>query len=133
MPKIEIELSEIELLKSQLVDAYKTSAILETELEKLKKDTDKEELRTKAICLAHHTFDKYMTAVFQSLGFKTHYWNGAINWEAVNGNFKEDWHKWDGLEVTLNADVRNEFTSAFLRIGVLPREKQPQKDPLEID
>lgn len=133
MPKIEIDLSEIEHLKTMLLNANESYSELSSELEKLKKDTNKEELRKKAIYLAHNTFDKYMTAVFESLGFKTRYWEGAINWETVNGNFKEDWHKWDGLKIKLCADVREDFVDAFLRIGVLPREKQPQKDPLEID
>lgn len=123
--KIEIELSELEALRSQL-------QITETEKRQLEgklKELSESELKAKAVRLSYRLFDNYMAAVFKHLGFGEWQRNSVIVRDNLEHWIGKDWWNSDRITVELEANVTTKFKSAFLSIGILTnKEFEENKD-----
>lgn len=122
MPKIEIELREIELLNADIKRKNEEIKRLEEKLKKL----DENELVKRAYQLAIKIFSKYQLAVFNKLGFSnTEYKydvSGCVSFEDeyYTKLFDSDWYNHtDKFSINVEAYVTAEFRTAFLKIGVL--------------
>lgn len=117
--KIEIELSELESLRSDLLRYKGLNKKLEDKLNEL----DESKLKQSAVRLAYHLTDCYLIAIFSKLGF-----DSLTSGLEVNGNLEnyigKDWYtKLDRIEVKFGASVTNNFRRAFVNIGVLPKKE----------
>lgn len=121
--KVEIELSEIEAFKERIA-----------ELEQQKKYADErsvalneEELIKRAKDLSLRLFNKYIAAIFTSIGFDEPYGSQTVIDEA-----NDHWHSWhknlDKIKVSVHANVSEQWRRAFLRIGVMSDPKKLNPD-----
>lgn len=121
--KIEIELSELEALRSQL-------QIIETEkrqLEEKLKKLSEPELKQKAVRLSYKLFDNYMATVFKHLGFEEWQRDSVIVRDNLEHWIGKDWWNSDRITVELGANVTTKFKSAFLAIGILTKQEIEEK------
>jgi hypothetical protein len=127
--KIEIELSELEEIRSDLKKAEEQKKQLQEKLNGL----SEEELKAKAVRLSYRLFDNYMAAVFKHLGFEEDWQRDSV---IVKDNLEhwigKDWWNSDRISVELCATVTTQFKSAFIRIGILPKEVELKNDTHEL-
>jgi hypothetical protein len=118
--KIEIELAEVERLRSQLQQREQQV----NELEKKLKELSESELKQKAVRLSYRLFDNYMAAVFKHLGFVEEWQRDSV---IVRDNLEhwigKDWWNSDRITIELGANVTTKFKSAFLEIGILTKKE----------
>lgn len=125
MPKIEIELEELTRLQDE-------KKYLQIELEKHQeyiRKSDREQLAKKAIHLSFKMMNEYMARVFEALGFdNTKMGNPSIIYhENFEWIIESTYHDKPRLSVRLEADITNQFSKAFIRIGALPKKVQEEK------
>jgi uncharacterized coiled-coil protein SlyX len=128
--KIEVEFSEMERLRSQVKEQERTIKRLEDQITEL----GEEKLKERAVRLSYRLFDKYVSAIFAKLGFDKTSWEGTVKFE---GNLqyvlgKDWWNKAEDLTVEIGATVTENFRSAFLNIGVVPKEKLSEPEELKL-
>jgi|GEM_PF-997138 hypothetical protein len=116
--KVEIELNDLNSLKTKLDRSEKTIKDLEKQI----KDLDPEALKSQAVELSKTMFEKYMTAVFQQLGFDNKddmYDAYSIDWAPdLKLHLGKNWYESQELKVELAAKISPEWKQAFLRMGV---------------
>lgn len=117
--KIEIELAEVERLKSQLQQKEKEVKDLEAKL----KELSELELKQKAVRLSYRLFDNYMATVFKHLGFEEWQRDSVIFKDNLEDLIGKDWWNSDRLTIELGASVTTKFNSAFLAIGILTKKE----------
>lgn len=117
--KIEIELSEVEALRSQLQNTKDEKRQLEEKL----KELSETELKAKAVRLSYRLFDNYMAAVFKHLGFEEWQRESVIVRDNLEHWIGKDWWNSDRITVELGANVTTKFKSAFLSIGILTKKE----------
>lgn len=117
--KIEIELSEVEALRSQLQNTKDEKRQLEEKL----KELSETELKAKAVRLSYRLFDNYMAAVFKHLGFEEWQRESVIVRDNLEHCIGKDWWNSDRITVELGANVTTKFKSAFLSIGILTKKE----------
>ena len=123
--KIEIELSEVEALMSQLQIVETEKIQLEEKLKKLSES----ELKAKAVRLSYRLFDNYMAAVFKHLGFEEWRRDSVIVRDNLEHWIGKDWWNSDRITIELGANVTTKFKTAFLSIGILTKnEVKENKD-----
>jgi hypothetical protein len=132
MPKVEIELDDLNHLKKQLEEKDKQLKISSERIYSLEQDSNREFLRNKAIDLASNLFDKYIGVVFRELGFKNAEYGNIDFSEYRNINYT-NFYKYDDVKISLGAKIKTDFKWAFLSIGIIPPSELNKKDPLEID
>jgi hypothetical protein len=129
MPKIEIELDELQQLQKQ-------KELLENENSTLKKkvnDLDEDVLVNKSIDLAERLFNDYVRTVFEKLGMNDGN-EGGVQMYRVRHELGDLWHKRkDRIKIELSAHVLKEWKQAYLSIGVISREKAKQTEKLILD
>lgn len=123
--KIEIELSEVEALRSQLQRTETEKRQLEEKL----KELSETELKAKAVRLSYKLFDNYMATVFEHLGFGEWQRDSVIVRDNLEHWIGKDWWNSDRITIELGANVTTKFKSAFLSIGILTKkEVEESKD-----
>jgi hypothetical protein len=126
--KVEIELSEVEYLKSQLNESKKRNDELEAKLNELSES----ELKQKAVSLAYRLFDNYMGCVFTHLGFENWQRESVIIHDNLEHWIGKSWWNSERIKVEIGANVSNTFRKAFLSIGIIPKEEVEKKDDYEL-
>ena len=121
--KIEVELAEVESLRSQLQQKEMEVNELEIKL----KELSEPELKQKAVRLSYRLFDNYMAAVFKHLGFGEWQRDSVIIREDLEHWLGKDWWDSDRITVELGANVTTKFKSAFLSIGILSKKEDDKK------
>lgn len=112
--KIEIEFEEVEALKKTILSHESTIRELKKELRKL----SKEELESAAYSLAEKLASKYISKIFQTLGFDKESWfNNAIDFGDNQISSLRSMELKD-LDITIGANITEKFRKAFLRIGI---------------
>jgi len=120
--KIEIELEEVERLKSQLQQREKEV----NELEKKLKEFSEPELKQKAVRLSYRLFDSYMATVFKHLGFDEWEKNRVVFMDNLEHWIGKDWWNSDRISVELGANVTTKFKKAFLSIGIVTKKESEE-------
>ena len=115
--KIEIEFGEVEALKQELMNKKRDLIELKEELDKL----DPDKLKQKAVSLAKDLFSRYMSRVFEELGFEETY-SYDDPFRVSSGTLEhwigEDWYTSLKVEVIIGASISNLWRRAFLRFGI---------------
>jgi hypothetical protein len=129
MEKVEIEKSELEQLKQKLQEITKENK----ELRSLINPRTEKKWKDIARRLAYRIYEKYMYETFNQLGFKSEHYEGCIIFPSgIHSELFEEIYKRgcrDDIRIELDARITNSFREAFLRIGVIPKEKrESQKD-----
>lgn len=112
--KIEIELSDIEKLKTRISTLEKDNENLKKELESL----DKKVLKSNAIKLAQSMFSGVLIRVFRELGFNAGMGAHDCSFGSLEQQLGKSWWDNEGLKVELGATITTEFKNAFLHLGV---------------
>lgn len=123
--KIEIELEEVERLRRELRETKDQLRQAEEQLKAISPET----MTRKAKSISIRLFEEYMEAAFAKLGFGP--WQGqAVHFEYfIEQKLKNDpWWKSDQVKMNISAFVTDEFRDAFLRIGVIPKEKPTEEE-----
>jgi hypothetical protein len=120
--KIEIELFELEKLRSENRIMYDKLIDMKAKIE----DLSEERIKDKALHLAEVYFNSYMECVFEKLGFKTRWDKKSVVFHnnLIDRLGSDWWKNSDKVDVELNASVSTHFKSAFLSIGVLCDENK---------
>ena len=121
--KIEIEFGEVEALKQTIRDQKSDLVKLKKELDNL----DPDHLKQKAVSLAKDLFSRYMSRVFEELGFEETY-SYDDPFRVSSGTLEhwigEDWYTSLRVEVVLVANITNLWRRAFIRFGIKPDSKE---------
>ena len=117
--KVEIELSELESLRSEIKKLRLENLQLDGKL----KELDEKELKKSAVRLAYHLADCYLKSIFKKLGF-----NASESGLEVRQNLEQmigkNWFdREDELDVAFGVGILNEFKRAFISIGVQTKVK----------
>ena len=115
--KIEIELSELESLRKDLLNQKEINIKLENKL----KELDESELKQSAVKLAYHLTDCYLKAIFTKLGFDDSRSGLVVNSNLEHYIGKRWYHKLDEIKVEVGVNILNNFRRAFIDIGVVPK------------
>lgn len=127
--KVEIELSEVEALRERCRHEHENVERLEKQLSEL----NEEELKKRAVNLSYRLFEKYVKTVFKSLGFEPDRMNSSIfSSDLVYQLGKDWWTREKDITVTLGATVTENFRTAFINIGVVPKEQISEPDELKL-
>lgn len=126
--KVEIELSEVEYLRSQLKKRETEVQELETKL----KELSESELKQKAVALSWRLFDNYMATVFSHLGFENDKTDTVIVRENLEHLLGKSWWNSERIKFELGATITTKFKNAFLEIGIIPQEEVEKKDDYEL-
>ena len=111
MPKIEIELDELQGIQARLERAQQDCTRLEQKLNIL----NEEQLVKRANQLANQLAENYVSGIFKILGFE----NTSVEIrENLVERFGEKWWSNEEVRFVYGASVTNDFTSAFMSIGV---------------
>lgn len=140
MPKIEIELSELEQIRSEAQRSELMCYELENMLNKFQAETNVEDLRKKAIELSWKLSEKYLVAIFNKLGFTNElpteqkYWTSSPIQAGCNfRTMGEDWYKKvDEFEVNISAQLEDKVRKAFISIGVITNPEKNKEKLLEL-
>lgn len=116
---MEIELSEVERLKSKLKKVETENKQLEEKL----KELSEPELKAKAVRLSYRLFDNYMATVFKHLGFGEWQRGSVIINSDLEHWLGKDWWNSDRIKIDLGANVSTKFKNAFLSIGIIAEEE----------
>lgn len=111
--KIEIEAEDFLELKEELNRTRRDLNDMRQRLKECDPDLFNQKVHTEAWSLC----DKYMSTIFEKLGFETKY-NRPIQWECGFWRGESDISKIEGLTVDLGANIEGEFRSAYLRLGI---------------
>jgi hypothetical protein len=122
--KIEIELAEVEQLRKSNQDLQDKLRVLEGEMKELSPD----ELKKKAIGLAYRLFENYMASTFRHLGFNVNFRAVSIDYDLDHYIGRTWYNKDDRVKMELHAHVTEAFRSAFLNIGIVPKDEIKQED-----
>lgn len=128
--KIEIELHEVERLKSLIHEQESQIQEMREKLEEI----DEEELIQRAINLSKKLLKGYMATVFENLGFDVNEDNSVIFQDNLEYFLGKEWRKSGRVKVDVGANICNEFRRAYLKIGVIPKEeiKEDKSDTFEL-
>lgn len=118
--KIEIELEEVERLRSQL----QQREIEVNELKEKIKELSEPELNQKAVKLSYRLFDNYMATVFKHLGFEEWSRNSVIIKDDLEHWIGKEWWNSDKITFEVGANVTTKFKTAFLSIGIITEEEK---------
>lgn len=122
--KIEIELEEVERLRRQIER-------LENEV-KEKDDyimqNSPQVYKSKALQLADDLLRRYLTKVFEGLGFK----DSINSIEDFGFNDTYQWEKRDDITFNISTRISKEFAKAFINIGVNRKDFTENKDLWEV-
>jgi hypothetical protein len=123
--KIEVELSEIETLRKENQRLYEDVKRIQEKYNSL----DKENLYRKSMNLATEMANLAISRIFKELGFDC-----ANEYNCIyllhNYETHEDWFKKDKVKVNLGAKIVGQMRSAFVEIGVVPKE-ETEKENIE--
>lgn len=125
--KIEIELSEVEYLRSEL-EIRKTEV---KELETKLKELSEIELKQRAVSLSWRLLDNYLAAVFTHLGFNNKN-DTVIVKENLEHYLGKSWWNSERIKFELGATITTEFRTAFLKIGIIPKEEVEKDDDYKL-
>lgn len=126
--KVEVELSEIEYLRNSLLQEQGKFEKLEKKLSEL----DESELKERAVSLSYRLFEKYAHAIFNSLGFEIDHNRTMFSSDLTYQLGKNWWSREKDIVVTLGATVTEKFRSAFMHIGVVPKDQISEPDELKL-
>jgi hypothetical protein len=124
--KIEIELSEIETLKTQISELTQQNEILSKENSQYQELNLEMVVRDAIDLMFQSMFDK----VCEELGFDEA--DYRIDWGHTVFNLGQDFYKHPLLKVELEAKIVDQFRRAFLNIGVSSRDAVASKKPSEL-
>lgn len=122
--KIEIELQEVERLRTQVLEQ---DAEIQELREKLS-EINEGELKQRAIKLSKRLLDGYLATVFEKLGFDIKSDGNVIYDDYLEHYLGREWWKSDRIKVGVGANICHEFRRAYLKIGVLPKEEIEKKE-----
>jgi len=112
--KIEIELSDIDILKNKIKSLENEKKVLEKKIESL----DEEKLRQDALQLAMFIFNSTFTSVCDKIGFD--YSPNWLNVDLVKLDHylgKTFWSS-ERMEVEIGVSLTNKFKTAFIKLGI---------------
>lgn len=136
--KIEIELEELDALRSETSRCRQALEASQKELLELKEKTNPKALKNHAIIYAHFLAQKYIETILTGIGFNDTAYNALGNYDnpiifdhAFDAqHFGELWYRAkDKLNITVGAQITNDVRRAFITIGVKP---EPPKNEEEI-
>lgn len=123
MPKIEIELAEIEKLKCTIERLEEKIQDRENKL----KELNEEELKKRAINLGYFLFHSYMASVFKNLGFDQ--WNkDSVKMPDIDHWLGKRWYNSDRIEMDICVNVSTKFRNALLTIGITDKKEKDDDD-----
>ncbi len=123
MPKVEIEMSELKKMQDEISQLKEDNMQLIEDLSKLDENTLKEQ----AVDLSYRLFNNYMEAVFEKLGFEPMNGYAVYDVKYLPTRLGENWYAGGenlDIKVGLGVYVVDQFRSAFLKIGVVPKTQQ---------
>jgi hypothetical protein len=126
--KIEIDYELLEQLRIQLANEQEKVERLENKLYEL----NEVELKQRAITLSYRLFEAYVTAIFNSLGFKIDLSRSMFSSDLTNHLGKTWWTREQDIAVTLGATVTEKFRSAFIQIGVVPKKEISEPEEFKL-
>jgi hypothetical protein len=120
--KVEVELSELESLRSELRKTLEQNQKLEAAYNAL----SEKELKRNAVKLSYLLFNNYMEAVFKKLGFGDWVRDSVFFRDDLEHYLGKEWWQNERLSVDIQISVSEKFKSAFLQLGVIPKEKDTE-------
>jgi hypothetical protein len=122
--KVEVEFYEIEALKEEVYNLTARNKELQEQLNNI----DEDELKKRAVRLAHKLFSDYMYATFIALGFKDTYHDPINMPDSLEHYVGKDWFRHpEHINIILGANITNEFSRAFLTLGIITSKKEKTK------
>lgn len=117
--KVEVELQELEKLRTQITKLSRENDALHNKL----KELSELQLREAAVELSYNLFDSYMESVFKNLGFEKWIRQSVQIDKSLIANLGKNWFQHENIEFKINARICKDFKAAFLSMGVLTPNK----------
>jgi len=130
MPKIEIELSEVEFLNQEVKRLEEQVEELREKNNELFNSVDADKLHKKACQFAFTLADRYIDKIMKGIGFDETY-NMRGGWISMDNDvfqkYGKDWYKHDDIEISVGASAHDTIRRAFVRIGIVSKPKDEKK------